>query len=140
MCEKIFSVLEFKYLQAENKVICSSSIQRDLIHLCSGWVMVLHLQLCAFSLQVLSCDTVITDRVFNSQISKEEGQQSCTLDFWRAGFGLFRRLINIVPWKARGPLRGKGVQEGWSFFNREMLKAEEQAVPYAKHEPVGKTG
>lgn len=52
------------------------------------------------------------------------------MDFWRADFGLFRRLINIVSWEA--VLTGKGVQEGWSFFKREILKAEEQAVPICK--------
>lgn len=85
----------------------------------------------------LSCDIVIIDRVFNSQSSKKEDQQNCTLDVWRADFGLFRTLINIVPWEA--VLRGKAVQEGWSFLNREILKVEKQLSPYAKDEPVGKT-
>jgi len=26
-------------------------------------------------------------------------------------------------------LKGKGVQEGWTFFKEEVLKAQEQAVP-----------
>ncbi|KAK4826013.1 hypothetical protein QYF61_003786 [Mycteria americana] len=32
-----------------------------------------------------------------------------------------------VPWEAA--LKGKGVQEGWTFFKEEVLKAQEQAVP-----------
>ncbi|XP_072728592.1 cilia- and flagella-associated protein 20 isoform X1 [Ciconia boyciana] len=53
--------------------------------------------------------------------------KTATLDFWRADFGLFRRLVNRVPWEAA--LMGKGVQEGWTFFKEEVLKAQEQAVP-----------
>ncbi|KAK4828073.1 hypothetical protein QYF61_023133 [Mycteria americana] len=53
--------------------------------------------------------------------------KTATLDFWRADFGLFRRLVERVPWEAA--LKGKGVQEGWTFFKEEVLKAQEQAVP-----------
>ncbi|RMC04224.1 hypothetical protein DUI87_19043 [Hirundo rustica rustica] len=35
--------------------------------------------------------------------------KTLTLDFWRADFGLFRRLIQRVPWEAA--LKNKGVQE-----------------------------
>ncbi|KFQ27211.1 hypothetical protein N332_12830, partial [Mesitornis unicolor] len=50
-----------------------------------------------------------------------------TLDFWRGDFGLFRYLVGRVPWEA--VLKGKGVQEGWTLFKKELLKAQEQAVP-----------
>ncbi|KAK4823954.1 LOW QUALITY PROTEIN: hypothetical protein QYF61_008340 [Mycteria americana] len=53
--------------------------------------------------------------------------KTATLDFHRADFGLFRRLVDRVPWQAA--LMGKGVQEGWTFFKEEVLKAQEQAVP-----------
>ncbi|KAK4806819.1 hypothetical protein QYF61_005615 [Mycteria americana] len=53
--------------------------------------------------------------------------KTATLDFRRADFGLFRRLVERVPWEAA--LMGKGVQEGWTFFKEEVLKAQEQAVP-----------
>ncbi|KAK4811106.1 hypothetical protein QYF61_016392 [Mycteria americana] len=53
--------------------------------------------------------------------------RTATLDFRRADFGLFRRLVERVPWEAA--LKGKGVQEGWTFFKEEVLKAQEQAVP-----------
>ncbi|KAK4817404.1 hypothetical protein QYF61_013274 [Mycteria americana] len=53
--------------------------------------------------------------------------RTATLDFWRADFGLFRRLVERVPWEAA--LMGKGVQEGWTFFKEEVLKAQERAVP-----------
>ncbi|KAK4831679.1 hypothetical protein QYF61_018676 [Mycteria americana] len=53
--------------------------------------------------------------------------KTATLDFWRADFGLFRRLVDRVPWEAA--LMGKGVQEGWTFFKEEVLKAQDQAVP-----------
>ncbi|KAK4806205.1 hypothetical protein QYF61_001128 [Mycteria americana] len=53
--------------------------------------------------------------------------RTATLDFRRADFGLFRRLVERVPWEAA--LMGKGVQEGWTFFKEEVLKAQERAVP-----------
>ena len=53
--------------------------------------------------------------------------KTATLDFRRADFGLFRRLVDRVPWEA--VLKGKGVQEGWTFFKKEILRAQEQAVP-----------
>ncbi|KAK4822026.1 hypothetical protein QYF61_006939 [Mycteria americana] len=39
----------------------------------------------------------------------------------------FVRLVDRVPWEAA--LKGKGVQEGWTFFKEKVLKAQEQAVP-----------
>ncbi|KAK4818831.1 hypothetical protein QYF61_019868 [Mycteria americana] len=56
--------------------------------------------------------------------------KTATLDFRRADFGLFRRLVERVPWEAA--LMGKGVQEGWTFFKEEVLKAQERAVPRKK--------
>ena len=41
--------------------------------------------------------------------------------------GLLRTLVERVPWET--VLKGKGVQEGWTFFKEEVLKAQEQAVP-----------
>ncbi|KAK4829760.1 hypothetical protein QYF61_006484 [Mycteria americana] len=54
-------------------------------------------------------------------------RKTATLDFQRVDFGLFRRLVERVPWEAA--LKGKGVQEGWTFFKEEVLKAQERAVP-----------
>ena len=53
------------------------------------------------------------------------------MDFRRADFGLFRSLVDRVPWEA--VLKGKGVQEGWTFFKKEILKAQEQAVPMCRN-------
>ncbi|TRZ16814.1 hypothetical protein HGM15179_010323 [Zosterops borbonicus] len=50
-----------------------------------------------------------------------------TLDFRRADFGLFKRLIQKVPWEEA--LKNKGVQESWVLFKTEFLKAQEQTVP-----------
>ncbi|KAK4825741.1 hypothetical protein QYF61_002180 [Mycteria americana] len=62
-------------------------------------------------------------------ILEEEGvvSRTATLDFRRADFGLFRSLVDRVPWEAA--LKGKGLQEGWTFFKKEILKVQEQAVP-----------
>ncbi|KAK4823326.1 hypothetical protein QYF61_000928 [Mycteria americana] len=53
--------------------------------------------------------------------------RTATLDFRRADFGLFRRLVDRVPWDT--VLKGKGVQEGWAFFKKEILKVQEQTIP-----------
>jgi len=42
-------------------------------------------------------------------------------------FGLFRMPAERVPWER--VLKGKEVREGWTFFQEEVLKAQEQAVP-----------
>jgi len=44
--------------------------------------------------------------------------------------GLFGSLVGRVPWEA--DLKGKGVQEGWTLFKEEVLKAQEQAVPMCR--------
>jgi len=49
------------------------------------------------------------------------------MDFWRADFGLFRMLLERVPWEK--VLKDKGVQEDWTLFKEKVLKAQEQAVP-----------
>jgi len=51
--------------------------------------------------------------------------RTATLDFQSADFDLFRRLVDRVPWEA--VLKGKEVQEGWTLFNKEILKP--QAIP-----------
>ncbi|KAK4820378.1 hypothetical protein QYF61_025454 [Mycteria americana] len=61
---------------------------------------------------------------------RREVSRTATLDFQRADFGLFRRLVDRVPLDA--VLKGKGVQEGWTFFKKEILKAQEQAVPMCR--------
>ena len=53
--------------------------------------------------------------------------RTSTLDFWRTDFGLFRSLVDRVPWEAVP--KGKGVQEGWTFFKKEISKVQEQAIP-----------
>jgi len=53
--------------------------------------------------------------------------KTTSMDFQRADFGLFRTLVERVPWER--VLKGKWVQEGWTFFKEEILKAQEQAVP-----------
>ena len=52
------------------------------------------------------------------------------MDCQRADFGLFRALVERVPWER--VLKGKGVQAGWTFFKQEVLKTQEQAVPMGR--------
>lgn len=56
-----------------------------------------------------------------------EGSKPATLDLWRSDFGIFRSLVDAVPWKAF--LKGKKVQESWMSFKKEILKAQELDDP-----------
>ena len=40
---------------------------------------------------------------------------------------MFRRLVGGVPWDS--VLESKGVQDSWSLFKKEVVKAQEWAVP-----------
>ena len=59
--------------------------------------------------------------------TKRGVSKTATLDFRRANFDLFKRLIDKIPWEVA--LKDMGVQEGWTYFKSEVLKAQEQAVP-----------
>jgi len=58
---------------------------------------------------------------------KRGASKTTTKDHQRADIGLFRTLVEKVPWERA--LKGKGIQAGCTFFNKEALKAQEQAVP-----------
>jgi len=58
---------------------------------------------------------------------KRGASKTTTTDFWRADFGLFRMLVERVPWER--VLKGKGIQAGWTYFKAQVLKAQEDAVP-----------
>ena len=60
--------------------------------------------------------------------------KTATLDFQRADFKLFRRLVGGVPWGSI--LECKGVQDGWLLFKKEVLKVQEQAE--LQNEPARK--
>ena len=53
--------------------------------------------------------------------------RTATSDFQRANFFLFRSLVDRVPWQA--VLKGHGVQVGWTFFKKVILKVQDWAVP-----------
>ncbi|RMC20427.1 hypothetical protein DUI87_01281 [Hirundo rustica rustica] len=56
--------------------------------------------------------------------------KTLALDFRRADFGLFRRLIQSIPWEAA--LKNKRVQESWACLKTEILRAQEQTVPVCR--------
>ena len=64
--------------------------------------------------------------------------RTATLDFRRAASRLFKILVDRVPWEA--VLKGKGVKEGWTFFKKETLKEQEQAIPKCRKTAGDKTG
>ena len=49
--------------------------------------------------------------------------KTATLDFRRADFELFRRLVGGVSWGS--VLESKGVQDGLLLFKKEVLKVQE---------------
>lgn len=53
--------------------------------------------------------------------------RTAILDFQAPDFFLFNRLIHRVPWErsAKEFRKGKGAQEGWRFFKKEILKVQE---------------
>uniref|UniRef100_A0A8B9ZFV9 Reverse transcriptase domain-containing protein n=1 Tax=Anas platyrhynchos TaxID=8839 RepID=A0A8B9ZFV9_ANAPL len=53
--------------------------------------------------------------------------KTTVLDFRRADFRLLRTLVGGVPWEA--VLKGRGVQEGWVLFKRQILMAQERSIP-----------
>lgn len=57
---------------------------------------------------------------------KECGQENWRTETSGGEFGLFRRLVERLPWAAI--LKGKGVQEGWTCFKKEILKAQEHST------------
>ncbi|PKU30779.1 adaptin ear-binding coat-associated protein 1 [Limosa lapponica baueri] len=59
--------------------------------------------------------------------ARRGASRTASMDLRRADFGLFKSLLDRAPWEE--PLKGKGVQEGWTCFKEEVLKAQEQAVP-----------
>jgi len=61
---------------------------------------------------------------------KRRSSKTTIMDIQRADFGLFRTLVERVPWDK--VLKGKGVQAGWTFFREEVLQAQEQAVPMCR--------
>ncbi|GAB0204631.1 hypothetical protein GRJ2_002928700 [Grus japonensis] len=50
-----------------------------------------------------------------------------TLDFRRAGFGLFRDMLGRIPWDKA--LEGRGAQDSWLIFKDHLLQAQERCIP-----------
>uniref|UniRef100_A0A670J7Z7 Reverse transcriptase domain-containing protein n=1 Tax=Podarcis muralis TaxID=64176 RepID=A0A670J7Z7_PODMU len=48
-------------------------------------------------------------------------------DFKKADFIKLREVLGEIPWTVI--LKGKGVQDGWEFVKREIVKAQLQAIP-----------
>ncbi|GAB0188934.1 mitochondrial enolase superfamily member 1 [Grus japonensis] len=50
-----------------------------------------------------------------------------TLGFRRADFGLFRDLLDRIPWDKA--LEGRGAQDSWLIFKGHLLQAQERCIP-----------
>jgi len=53
-----------------------------------------------------------------------------TLDFKRGNFGLFKVLLEGIPWVRA--LEGRGVQESWLRFKHHFLHAQDPCIPLRK--------
>jgi len=75
---------------------------------------------------------LVTDAVQLSQRGKRILAHELEGFIERARFegGRGYNLVERVPWDR--VLKGKGVQEGWTFFKEEILKVQEQAVPMCR--------
>ncbi|RMC01280.1 hypothetical protein DUI87_22233 [Hirundo rustica rustica] len=65
---------------------------------------------------------------------RRKTKKNLTLDFRRADLGLFRRLIQSLPWEAA--LKNKGVEESWACFKPEILKAQPDLSTWQGHGTV----
>jgi len=74
-------------------------------------------------------DHEMTEFSVRSEVNRG-ASKTMTMDFQRADFGLFRTLVERVPWER--VLKGKWVQEGWTFFKEEVLHAQAQPVPMCR--------
>jgi len=59
------------------------------------------------------------------------------MDFQRTDFGLFRTLVERVPWEK--VLKGKGVRECWTFFKEDVTATGAGCSHVPRDERVGKT-
>ena len=60
------------------------------------------------------------------------------LDFRRANFDLFKKLLGEIPWA--GALEGKGAQESWLAFKDHFLQAQDRCFPKRKKSAKGYRG
>ena len=80
---------------------------------------------------LLQADVYLTMTEFSILGEVKRGaSKTTTMDFRRADVDLFRMLVERLP--GDKVLKGKGVQEGWTFFKEEVIKAQEQAVPMCR--------
>ncbi|KFV63182.1 Multiple PDZ domain protein, partial [Dryobates pubescens] len=71
----------------------------------------------------------VLESISLSEIQLTE-KENFALDFRRVDFRLLKELNQKVPWET--VLKNKGVQEGWTYFKKELLKTQEQAVPVCR--------
>lgn len=71
--------------------------------------------------------TAITNEFSNFGEGGGGVSKTDSMGFWRADFHLFGRLVQRVPWEAI--LKGRGAQEGWAVFKKEILNVQELSLP-----------
>ncbi|PKU33295.1 rna-directed dna polymerase from mobile element jockey-like [Limosa lapponica baueri] len=58
-----------------------------------------------------------------------------TLDFRKANFSLFKKLLGEIPWVRA--LEGRGAQESWTIFKYRFLQAQDRCTPKSKKSGKG---
>jgi len=58
-----------------------------------------------------------------------------SLDFRRAKFGLFKKLLGEILWVRA--LAGRGGQESWSLFKHHFIRAQDRCIPLSKKSSKG---
>ncbi|PKU45837.1 glycerol kinase [Limosa lapponica baueri] len=61
--------------------------------------------------------------------------RSETLDFRRANFDLFKKLLGKIPWVRA--LEDRGAQESWLIFKYHFLQAQDRCIPKSKKSGKG---
>ena len=68
-------------------------------------------------------DRVTTEWQNSQFLVKSQGG---TLDFRRVDFELVRTQVGKVAWDS--DLKGRGIHEGWTLLNKEVLEVQDRAV------------
>lgn len=74
----------------------------------------------SFTYSQINLKIKVVNQYLQSGIIWLGGESTTPLDFWRADFDLFRRLVDGIFWEVG---QKDKVQEDWTYLKREITKA-----------------